>query len=101
MTFNTTRFHNDFDATVEAIMEPVREALLEGSGEATREAIVAQLMMENLFPHPCEPGNDGDGFFSGRLTREQKVTLVSVAEHMGPDWTQALYHATVFMTKVA
>jgi hypothetical protein len=98
----TTRFHNEFEATAKALLEQVREDLIEGAMTCTREEIIAQLIMNNLFPHPCDPEvGDYDGVFKGKLTREQKVMLMGVAEHMGPDYAQALYHAAVFITKVA
>lgn len=34
------------------------------------------------------------------ITIEQKQRLVIIAEILGPDWCQALYHQAVFMTKV-
>jgi hypothetical protein len=96
---NTTAFHKAFDNEMEGIVEQTREALLESSGSCTREEIVTQIMMDNLFPHPCDP-ESGEAWPSG-LTTEQKKFLVGVASHMGPDFAQALYHASVFITKVA
>lgn len=99
---NSSRFHKKFDAEMEAITEFTRDALLEGPGTCSREEIVAQIMMDNLFPNVCDPeASDYDEVFKGKLTRDQKVVLVGIAEHMGPDWAQALYHAAVFITKVA
>jgi len=93
-------FHEAFDAETKAMLEPTREALLEGAGTVTREQLIGQLMMDNLFAHVCDP-EANDDWPCGPLTTEQKKFLVGVASHMGPDWTQALYHAVVFMTKVA
>lgn len=92
-------FHAEFDAATKALLEPVRNTLLESSGTCTREKIIAQLMMENLFAHPFDP--EAGSNWPECLTTEQKKFLVGVASHMGPDWAQALYRAAVFITKVA
>lgn len=96
------KFHKRFDAEMKDISDFTRDALLEGQGTCSREQIVAQIMMDNLFPNPCDPeAADYDGVFKGRLTVDQKIVLARIADHMGPDWAQALYHAAVFITKVA
>lgn len=101
---NVDKFHKDFDAIADDLLGPssvVRETLLEGAGTCSREEILGQLMMENLFPHDCDVDNCAlDDMQKGVLTREQKVFLIGVADHMGPDFCQALYHAAVFMTRV-
>jgi hypothetical protein len=94
------QFHRDFEAVSQPILENVMEELLEGPGTCSREEFVAQLLMNEFFPHPCDPdlnGNDPTEI----MTTEQKKFLVGVASHMGPDWAQALYRAAVFITKVA
>lgn len=83
-------FHLTFDSNAKVMMEPVRDVLLESVSSCTQEEIIGQLLMNLL-------GDNGEGQLTARL----KQRLVAIADHMGPDWTQALYHAAVFMTKVA
>lgn len=94
-TIDTTSsaFHEMFDENVRELMEPVRETLLESVESCTSEEIIGQLLM-SLF-------GDGYDFGTGDLSAELKVRLVRIADHMGPDWAQALYRAAVFITKVA
>lgn len=91
-------FSNKFDGVAAPMIDSLKEDLFEQEAHPYREVIVAQLMMDNLFPHPCDP--EADANWPDELTTEQKKFLVVVAAHMGPDWCQALYRAAVFMTKV-
>ena len=93
---DTDRFHAAFDSNARDIMEPVRLSLIESVESCSRDEIIAQTIM-NLLGSDMDNGDP----CAGRLGRELKVRLVTVAEHMGPDWAQALYHAAVFITKVA
>jgi hypothetical protein len=93
-------FHDAFDAEARNIMERAREALLEGPFTCSREEIIAQIIMEEMFAHPCDPGLP-KGADVGYQTTDMKASLVRIAGHLGPDWAQALYHAAVFITKVA
>lgn len=89
-TIDTTlsdTFHQDFDTNLRELMEPVRETLLESVTSCSREEIIGQLLMNELCDEP--------------MTVDQKARLVRIADHMGPDWAQSLYHAAVFITKVA
>jgi hypothetical protein len=104
MSFDSNRFHAQFDSNAKQLLDEIRETLLEGPGTATREQIVGQLIMDNLFAHDLDPdlaGREARDIFTGYLTVEQKAQLVKIADHLGPDWAQALYHAAVFITKVA
>lgn len=95
-TIDTTSsaFHRTFDLNVANMMEPVRDTLIESVASCEPEEIIGQLLMNFL--------DDGvDDAVDGRFTTAQKARLVAVADHMGPDWAQALYHAAVFITKVA
>jgi len=97
------QFHIDFDAETRTMMEPIREAMLDfvHDRRLEQEDIIAQFIMEHLNPHPCDAGYDPRNFPNGILTPEHKMRLVKIANHMGPDYAQALYHAAVFITKVA
>lgn len=86
-TTTSSAFHKAFDANARTILEPVREQLLESVESASPEEIIGQMLMILLCDDP--------------MTAETKVRLVRMADHMGPDYCQALYHAAVFMTKVA
>lgn len=83
----SAKFREVFDANVKELMEPVREALLESSATCTTEEIIAQLLMNCLADKEL-----------GVMSRHG---LLDIADHMGPDWAQALYRAAVFITKVA
>lgn len=101
---DVARFHEAFDTASTSLMDRVRNVLVESTDTAqiTEEAVIGQLLMNELFPHPCNPQvGDYEGVFKGKLTAEQKTRLVKIADHMGPDWAQALYHVAVFLTKVA
>lgn len=94
-----TALHNRIDEVMGDIVDKAREALLDlNLDEITNEAAVAQIIMEEMFAHPCDPESGGN---ITALTSENKVRLVRMANHMGPDFAQALYHAAVFITKVA
>lgn len=82
-----------FDEVFNVLKEEVREGLLSVSGSAgefdancNRSTIIAQILMNTL----------GDN-----STKPNLHDLLSMAEWMGPDHAQALYHAAVFITKVA
>lgn len=96
----STRFHAEFDAEARALLEPVRETLLESTESCTAEEIIGQMLM-NFINDDGFTGDDPDSAFAGRFNVTQKQNMIAVAAHMGPDWCQALYHAAVFMTKVA
>lgn len=93
-------FHEQFDSNVRTLMEPVRDTLLESTESCTKEEIIAQLLMEFINDDGFT-GDDPDSAFAGKFNVKQRQNLVAVAAHMGPDWAQALYHAAVFITKVA
>lgn len=93
-------FHSEFDLQVRALMEPVRTTLLESVESCEPAEIVGQLLM-NFLNDDGFAGDDPDSAMNGKFNVRQKQNLLAVADHMGPDWCQALYHATVFMTKVA
>lgn len=94
-----TALHTRIDEVFGEIADRAREGLLDLSADAiTDEAVIAQILMEELFAHPCDPESGGE---ITALTSENKVRLVRMANHMGPDYAQALYHAAVFITKVA
>jgi hypothetical protein len=92
-------FNASFQAVADPIMDGVAESLFEQElDQPTREQIIGQLLMEQLFAHPCDPENTGRDI--GTLTTEAKSSLVRIAAHIGPDYAQALYRAAVFITKV-
>jgi hypothetical protein len=103
----TTRFHREFDEIMENLVEECREQLLNSGPNdtipiPTRETIIAQLMIDNIFAHPLDSELYGDSDWpNSPLTTEQKKSLVVIASYMGADWAQALYRAAVFITKVA
>jgi len=104
MPFDSETFHAQFDSNAKQMLDEIRETLLEGPGTATREQIMGQLIMDNIFAHDLDPdlsGREARDIFNGYLTADQKANLVKIADHLGPDWAQALYHAAVFITKVA
>lgn len=98
-----TEAHNKLDAILFDIRESIEEAILNDACErrpVNRSTVLAQIIMEAL--------NDGgvselgpDATFKGRYDKDMKVHLVEMADQMGPDYAQALYHAAVFITKVA
>lgn len=98
-----TEAHVKVDAILADIRDMIIEALLDDACEnrpLNRSTVLAQIIMEAL--------NDGgvselgsDATFKGRYDKDMKVHLVEMADQMGPDYAQALYHAAVFITKVA
>lgn len=91
-------FHNEIDEILDGFRESITEALLNevAMGRSiTEEVAFAQLIMERMFAHPLDLEN------TAGLTSENKVCLVRMAAHLGPHYAQALYHAAVFITKVA
>lgn len=94
----TDRFNDHFDHIVREIVEPVRGAMIESvpdTGlELNHDSVIAQVLMNLLGEHDC-------GSINGQFHSKTKVRLVEMADWMGPDWAQALYHAAVFITKVA
>lgn len=103
-TLTSSAFYEQFDENAKAILEPARDTLLEcGPATARPEEIVAQILMNFLggtdFPHFDD--SQTHDTCSGQFTADQKAFMVRMADHMGPDWAQALYHAAVFITKVA
>jgi hypothetical protein len=97
---DASHWHITFDEVTKPLIEQARDTLVETlDAPPTREQVIAQLMMDNLFAHPCDPEAARD--WPNLLTTEQKQSLVAIAGHMGPDWAQALYKAAVFITKVA
>lgn len=94
------RLHNEFDELVSVATEGAREYALDNGG-IDANGLIAQMMMDSgLFPSFVDPDLAG-GSPDTVMTPTQKANLVHIAAHMGPDWCQALYHAAVFMTKVA
>lgn len=84
-----TAAHADIDAHLATLRGRIEEAMLDLAAEGNDisfEAVVGQILMEVM----CD-----------NLTGDDKVFLVRVAEHMGPDWAQSLYHTARFITKVA
>lgn len=88
----SSTFHTTFDSNVREMMEPVRDTLIESVESCTSEEIIGQLLMSLL--------GDGYDFATANLSTDLKSRLVRIADHMGPDWAQALYRAAVFITKV-
>lgn len=82
-------FHAKFDDMAADVMENVRSQLVETvpADALSREIIIGQLLMIEF--ESCE-----------RLTIDTKERLVRMADWMGPDRAQALYHAARFITKV-
>ena len=94
-------FNDKFQNIADAMMDSVAEQLFEQEvTNPSREQILAQLLMIEFFAHDLDP-EKGVTDPIGVLTTEQKAFLVRIAGHMGPDYAQALYHAAVFVTKVA
>jgi len=85
------KFHQEFDRNAKEILDPVREALIESVESCTKPEIIGQILMNFL----------GDGNDKGHFSADEKTFFVHMADHMGPDWAQALYHAAVFITKGA
>ncbi len=101
--YDADKAHREIDdAILIGFRDAVEEAMLNEAYEGrsiTEEAVFAQLIMTRMFAHPSDPKNpEGD---ITALTTENKVRLVRMAAYMGPDYAQALYHAAVFITKVA
>lgn len=94
------RFHTAFDSVVRKIMEPVRDNMIDSVPDIKMDlnanTVIAQVLM-NLLSDAWEGGNPEQGRFPIAL----KARFIEMADHMGPDWAQALYHAAVFITKVA
>lgn len=86
-----------FDALAPSVLEHAREPICEGGEDITESNIVAHLIMVQM----DRGARDSDGYFEGKFSVETKKTLIELAENLGPDWAQALYHAAVFITKVA
>ncbi len=82
--------HNQCDAVIGEVTEGVRQFTLD-NGSINADQAVAQIIMDQLH----------DWMDDECLTGVSKERLVRMANHMGPDWAQALYHAAVFITKVA
>lgn len=93
----STNFHNEFDAMIRPIVEAAREVMFETALEISPDAIIAQILMNML----GEFANEGTDVFDGHINTKLKARLVSIADWMGPDWAQALYHTAVFITKAA
>lgn len=100
MICESEQFHATFDSNVRELMEPVRDTLLESVESCTRPEIIGQLLM-NVINDDGFTGDDPEAAMAGRFNLHQKQNLMAIAEHIGPDWAQALYHAAVFITKVA
>jgi hypothetical protein len=97
----TTATHILIDETLSNWRDLIEQAVLDAAeaGYTVNEAtIFAQVMMNAITAHWLDPENK-DGF--SVLTAENKKRLVDMASTAGPDYTQAFYHAAVFMTKVA
>lgn len=75
--------------TIDGMLDYAREQ--DAADRITPAKLLAQLLMEELI----------DLDEKGRISGQHKLMLVEMAEHMGPDWTQGLYRAAVFATKVA
>lgn len=97
-TQTSSVFHETFDRNVRAIMEPVRDTLIESVNSCSIEEIIAQVLMNLLDLPDNENGGPAE---HGTFTADTKARLVHIGDHMGPDWAQALYRAAVFITKVA
>jgi hypothetical protein len=93
-------FHVEFDKNVRELLESIRDGLLESTESCRREEIIGQLLMEFIADDGFT-GDDPESYFAGKFNLHQKQNFMAIASHMGPDWSQALYHAAVFITKVA
>lgn len=98
-TQSSEAFHAEFKRISDELLEPARYPLLEGPSTVTRESLLAQLLMNEL-ARGGDP-EDLDLTFDGKFNAAQKASFCRLADHMGPDWAQALYHAAVFITRVA
>lgn len=103
-----TAAHKAIDAVLAEWRNAIETTLLdlaERGHEPTEEACLAQLMMERLTAVPLDPEDEGPDTRAGGgiavLTENNKVRLVRMAHHMGPDYAQAIYRAAVFLTKTA
>ena len=96
----TDNFHRRFNKQAGAILERVREALIDYGPEPTGEQITAQILMDMIGDGGVSPLGI-DASLKGKYTLEHKQRLLAIAEHMGPDYAQGLYHAAVFITKLA
>ena len=86
-------FHNRFSEIVNPWFEGLCDNLLNSDYEdITIEIVIGQVLMNFL---------TDEEEFDFALTPDMKRKLLGVAEAIGPDWAQAFYHASVFMTKVA
>lgn len=93
-----TQAHNKLDEILGEIRDRIETTMLDliyKGDPITYPRVVAQIIMESF--------NDDsvDRTLNGKFDADMKKVLVEMADHMGPDWCQALYHAAVFMTKVA
>lgn len=89
-----TAAHANIDAHLATLRSRIEEAMLDHAAEGydvSFEAVVGQILMEVVCPSGVDLTMNGD----------HKVFLVRVAEHMGSDWAQSLFHAARFITKVA
>lgn len=89
-------FGQDFTNASYDMLCAARETLYELDKTPTPENIIAQILMDML-----GVGTNWSDPTEGKFTTAQKARFVEMADHMGPDWAQALYHAAVFITKVA
>lgn len=92
---SSSKFYEDFDRIVCEIMKPVQDQMIESVDtglDLSHDNVIAQLLIHTLGEH---------GYPEGSFNGKTKVRLVEMADWMGPDWAQALYRASVFITKVA
>lgn len=94
-----TALHNSFDAIVSDVTQGAREFCLDNEG-MTRDELIGQILMDFINDDGFT-GDDPQSAFDGKFNVKQKQNMIAVASHLGPDWAQALYHAAVFITKVA
>lgn len=102
-TFDATTFHARFDELVKPLIERARDTLIETVNhhdDLTATMIEAQMLM-NLLDDGDVSVHGPDASINGKFSTAHKVVFLEMADHMGPDWVQALYHAARFMTRVA
>ena len=93
---NDSEFHAAFKAVAKALLEPAEDNMISSVADTglplTANSLMGQLLMCWL------------GEFDQRedpLSTSAKINFMETAAWMGPDWAQRLYHAAVFITKVA
>ena len=75
------------------ITEPILDCASKGH-EINKGSVTAQILMAFI-------GESEIGESNFTMPKELRKKLLDFADHCGPDWAQAFYHAIVFVTRNA